>query len=196
MTTLLLTRPKPRVRWTDTAAPDRKRHPQWVVSPQGTAAGPSNQTYHAVVMNCPAECGDPVFDQWQAELRLVECSLGLRLSRPLPEWLDDYRDLLTTALRGGRSAQKRMPRTAPRVEEIREFLQLMLGGCDKSAARFIRTSMRPYPFGDEMRRLRRVQALFASIRPTRSLAEALGFMIATHRHELPPRRGLSLGIRR
>ena len=177
MNTLLMVRPKPSARQVDTAAPDRKRNGQWVVSPKSALAGTPNQTYLAVVMSCPVECRDPVFDQWQAELKLAECSRGLPLAWPLPEWLGDYRDLLVTAMHGERSTHKRIPRAAPWVEEIREFLRLMLGGRDKSAAEFIRTLLHLYPFADEMRQLRQVQALFASIRPARSLAEALDFTI-------------------
>jgi hypothetical protein len=185
MTTLLMARPKPSVHRADAAAPDGKRNPEWVVGTKGAAVGASAQTHLAVVMSCPVEYRDPVFDQWQAELKLAECSRGLPLAWPLPEWLSDYRDLLVTALHGERSTHKRIPRAAPWVEEIREFLRLMLGGRDKSAAGFIRTLMHLYPFADEMRRLRRVQALFASIRPARSLAEALGFTIVRQQPASP-----------
>jgi hypothetical protein len=78
-----------------------------------------------------------------------------------------------TALRDQTSAPNTAPQAAWWAEAIRDCLKLMLPGRDKSAAALVRTLTHLYPFADEMRRLRRAQALFAAIRPARSLAAAL-----------------------
>ncbi len=167
MTTLIMARPKPAPRWNQ-SWPDA----------QGTSAeADAGPAFLAVIVTSAAESGDQAFDAWQAELKLVECSRALPLAWPLPEWLDDYRDLLVTALRDQKSTRKGSQRAVWWTGEIREFLQIILAGRDRSAADFIRTLTQLHPFADETRRLRRVQALFASIRPARSLAEAFGFRI-------------------
>lgn len=118
-------------------------------------------------------CLRPAFDQWRAELKAAEASRRLPLAWPLPEWLGDYSDLLVAALGRpdgtGRSALRARSWTA----EIQDFLELMLADRDGAAAQLVRTLTRRYPFADELRRLQRVQALFAFIRPARNLAEAL-----------------------
>jgi hypothetical protein len=119
-----------------------------------------------------ADCGEPAIDQWRAELELAGRCRALPLAWPLPDWLDDYRALLAAAL-----ADRPTRGSAWWAGAIRTFLQLVLAGRDKSAARFIRALARLHPLAEETRRIRRVQGLFASIRPARSLAEALDFRI-------------------
>jgi hypothetical protein len=178
MTDVIMARPKAVPHWVNASAPRGK----WSWSrpdADGTSAeADAEPAYLAVIVTSAAEPGKPAFDEWQAELKLVECSRALPLAWPLPEWLDDYRDLLVTALHDQRSTHKR-PQRAWWTEEIREFLRIVLAGRDRSAADFIRTLTQLHPFADQTRRLRRVQALFASIRPACSLAEAFGFRIVT-----------------
>jgi len=119
-----------------------------------------------------ADCGEPAIGQWRAELELAGRCRALPLAWPLPDWLDDYRALLAAAL-----ADRPTRGSAWWAGAIRTFLQLVLADRDKSAARFIRALARLHPLAEETRRIRRVQALFASIRPARSLAEALDFRI-------------------
>jgi hypothetical protein len=172
MATLIETRANLPARWPlGLAQPERKeasRH-----NPAPTGAGVAKvHAFLAVVVTAGADCGEPAFTQWRAELELARCSRALPLPWPLPEWLDDYRVLLATAL-----ADPPAPRSAWWAGAIKTFLQLMLADRKKSAAGFIRALVRLHPFADETRRIRRVQALFASISPARSLAEALGFTI-------------------
>jgi hypothetical protein len=149
---------------------------------KGMIAGAGGEQPHlAVVVTQAAEFDEPGFEEWQAELALVESSRALPLAWPLREWLEDYCDILVTALRGRAGTRQHAPAAARGTAEICDFLQLMLSGGDRQAAEFIRSSARLPPFADEMQRLRRVQALFALIRPARSLAEALGFRIVTQR---------------
>ena len=121
-----------------------------------------------------ADCGEPAIGQWRAELELAGRCRALPLAWPLPDWLDDYRALLAAAL-----ADRPTRGSAWWAGAIRTFLQLVLADRDKSAARFIRALASLRPLAEESRRIRRVQALFASIRPARSLAEALEFRIVT-----------------
>ena len=162
-----------------------KALPQWSTPSQGkrwprraggaVVGAAAEQSYLAVVVASPADCGEADFGERQAELRLAQSSRSLPLARPLRQWLDDYCDLLETTLHGPASTGEKT--TSAVREEIREFLGLMLTGRDRSAAEFIRTLTELHPFTDELRRFRRVQALFATIRPARSLAEALDFRI-------------------
>lgn len=174
MTTLIATRPKPLVpwlqRWAQTGTWNEAR-------PNGTRAtiAADEEAYLAVIVTSAGKCGEPTFVEWRAELKLAECSRALPLAWPLPDWLDDYRQLLARAL----ADQKGAPQSGWWVGAIRAFLQLMLAGRDEAAAEFIRALTRLHPFADETRRLRRAQALFASIRPARSLADGLGFRIVT-----------------
>jgi hypothetical protein len=174
MTTLIETRANRPPRWPlGSAQADRKETGRLSTAPTGAWVAKTH-AFLAVVVPAAADCGEPSFAQWRAELELAGCSRALPLAWPLPEWLDDYRVLLATAL-----ADPPTPRSAWWAGAIRTFLQLMLADRDKSAAGFIRALVRLHPFADETRRIRRVQALFASIRPARSLAEALGFTIVT-----------------
>jgi hypothetical protein len=159
--------------------------------PLGSAQGDSKETsrdtaaatgiavakghaFLAVVVTAAADRGEPALAKWRAELELAGCSRALPLASPLPEWLDDYRALLATAL-----ADPPTPRSAWWAGTMKTFLQLMLADRDKPAAGLVQELVRLHPFADETRRVRHVQALFASIRPARSLAEALGFTIVT-----------------
>ena len=182
-TALLMARPKPTPRPADAAT--QERNPEWPVGAGSAHTGAPDRTYLVVVVSGSLERRQTVFDEWQAELKLAECSRNLPLAWPLPDWLDDYRALLVRALCRETSTRKKQSRTDPWNGEITEFLRLMLGGQDKSAGEFIRTLTHAQPFADELRRLRRVQALFALIRPARSLAEALDFAIVRQQGQSP-----------
>jgi hypothetical protein len=156
MTTLIEHRADPRFAYPYGSAPTRRWN--WT-RPRGSAA---EEAYLAVVLTSAAKSSEPEAAKLTAELKLAECSRALPLAWPLPEWLDAYRDLLATAL--WRAA-------------IEAFLRLMFAGRDQSAAALIRALTRLDPFAEETRRLRRVQALFATLRPARSLAEGFGFTI-------------------
>jgi hypothetical protein len=172
MTTLIETRANRPARWpVGSAQADRKAASRHGTAPTGAGVA-KEQAFLAVIVTAAADCGEPAFAQWRAELGLAGCGRALPLAWPLPQWLDDYHALLATALSDPRAA-----RSAWWAAAIKSFLQLMLADRDKSAAGFIRALVRLHPFADETRRLRRVQALCASIRPARSLAEALGFTI-------------------
>jgi hypothetical protein len=141
------------------------------------AASAAAKACLAVILSPTVDHRDATLGDWQAELKLAECSRALPLAWPLPEWLDDYRGLLILALAGKRNTQRREARHNSWSEDTREFLHLLLAGRDKSAAELIRTLTQRSPFSAETRRLQRVQALFALIRPAHSLAEALDFRI-------------------
>jgi hypothetical protein len=176
MITLLRVRPKPSPRSAQISRRGRESSQECPERGRDTGVGiVAGKAHLAVIVSAAAERNDAAVAAWQAELRLAECSRALPLAWPLTEWLDNYRDLLVTAL----TAQKNEPGKAPREGEIVEFLRLMLAGRDKSAANLVRTLTRPYPFSAKTSRLRRVQALFAAIRPARSLAEALDFRVVT-----------------
>jgi hypothetical protein len=180
MASLNVVRARPSPPWVDAPSASGKFSEEWPGRAKGPAAGVAAEpTYLAVVVTSAAESGEPASEEWRAELKLAECSRVLPLAWPLSEWLDDYRGLLVTALSRPRHPHYGARRAARWTEEIREFLQLMLAGRDKSAAELIRSLTQLYPFAEETRRLRRVQALFAAIRPARSLAEALDFRIVT-----------------
>ena len=102
-----------------------------------------------------------------------ECSRVLPMERPLSDWLGDYRDLLSTAI----ADQETAAEPARKADGIRSSLNLMLAGQDRAGAQFIRALLHSRPFAEETSKLRHVQALFASIRPARSLAEMFGFRI-------------------
>jgi hypothetical protein len=176
MTALIATRPKPLSYRLNGSVPARTwDEPTRSGKTAATAGAAAEQAYLAVVVTSAGEYGEPAFAKWRADQKLAECSRALPLAWPMAEWLDDYRDLLATAL-----ADKKIAlRSAWWTGAIRAFLQLMLDGQDKSAADFLRALTRLHPFADETRRVRRVQALFASIRPALSLTEALGFRIVT-----------------
>jgi hypothetical protein len=138
--------------------------------PSGTGAPTGiaeKEAFLAVIAASAGECGGPVLAQWQAELTFAECGRALPLAWPLPGWLDDYRACLKSALAD----------QTPSAGAIGPFLSLMLAGRDASAAQLLRALTRLQPFADKRRRIRRVQAQFASIHPARSLAEALGVRI-------------------
>jgi hypothetical protein len=143
--------------------------------PHGLAAGlPAEEAYLAVVLTSAAECSEPDVAQLRVELKLAECSRALPLASPLPQWLDAYRDLLATAL-----AERKTPLLSSSwPAAIKAFLQLLFAGRDKSAAELIR-ALSLHPLAEETRRLRRVQALFAALRPARTLANGFGFSIVT-----------------
>jgi hypothetical protein len=127
----------------------------------------------AVVVPSAAKRGDSNAVRWQVESELVECSRALPMEWPLSDWLSDYRDLLSTAL-----ADREAAAGSARWEDgIKSFLNLMLTGQDRAAAQFIRALIHSRPFPEEISKIRHVQALFASIRPARSLAEMLGVRI-------------------
>jgi hypothetical protein len=168
MTTLMEHRPDPLLDYPRGLVQTRRWN--WT-TPRGLAA---EEAYLAVVLTSAAECGEPEVAQLRVELKLAECSRALPLAWPLPQWLYAYRDLLATAL-----AERKTPllsRSWPAA--IRAVLQLMFAGRDKSAAELIR-ALGLHPLAEETRRLRRVQALFATIRPARTLAEGFGFTIVT-----------------
>jgi hypothetical protein len=170
MTIQISARPDPPPHWLQGSSAET------TVSGAGSAA---DRAYLAVVVPAAPESVRPVFDELRAELKLAESTRGLPLAWPLPEWLGDYRDLLLAALGGLKATPRRAPQAASRTGEIREFLELLLTGRDGSAAQLMRRLTRQCPFAQEMRRLRRVQALFALIRPAHSLAEAFEVRILT-----------------
>ena len=174
MTTLIATRPTPLVHWLHGSV----QAGPWNKARQchsGTAADKvaEEQAFLAIVVPAAANYGELAFAEWRAELKLAECGRKMPFAWPIKDWLGDYCDLLATVL----PDKKVDARSAWWVETIAAFLELMLAGQDKSGAEFIRTLTRSRPLSDETRQIRRVQALFASIRPALSLTEALGFRI-------------------
>jgi hypothetical protein len=177
MTNLIMARPNPSP-WAGASSARGRSIRGWLSRGKGTGVA-AERAYLAVVVTSATENSEPAFEEWRAELKLAESGRVLPLAWPMSEWLDDYCDLLVAALRGQGRSHNGARHAAWLTEEIREFLELMLAGRDKSAADLIRSLTQFHPFADELRRLRRVQALFATIRPARSLAEALDFRIVT-----------------
>jgi hypothetical protein len=168
MTTLIEHRADPLFKYPSGSVPTRRW--SWTRS-RGNSA---EEAYLAVVLTSVADCSEPEVAKLTAELKLVECSRALPLAWPLPEWLDAYRVLLATAL----AERKTIFRSRSWSAAIMAFLQLMFAGRDKSAAELIR-ALSLHPLAEETRRLRRVQALFAALRPARTLANGFGFTIVT-----------------
>jgi hypothetical protein len=159
----------------DRAQPDvwrRQRYSNAVLVDSGSAA---EAAFLAVVVPSPTTGDAEDSVRWQAELELVERSRVLPIEWPLSDWLSDYRDLLSTAL----AEQKTATGSTRWILGVGSFLNLMLSGQDHTAAQFVRAFTHSRPPAEETRKISHVQALFASIRPARSMAEALGVRIVT-----------------
>jgi hypothetical protein len=180
MTSLIAARPKLSPSLADAVPPSANWSRGWVGRTGARVPEVAGErVYLAVVLTSAADPEESDVEAWRAELKLAQCSRALPLAWPLPAWLGDYRDLLIAALEDQRITRKGATRVAWWKEEIREFLKLMLSARDKPAAELIRALTRDCFFANELRQMKRVQALFAWMRPARSLAEALDFRIVT-----------------